>query len=152
MSVKTTIEALITAIQDGQLNTSSELRATYTAILNEMFAESILDSSTTQNQTTRSTANLSYIMRLRKVGTSINVSLSFTSNLAVVGNPQYLFTWKPTDYKPRNVGFKVQAFNSLNLSNWVILRFDDTGCYIMNQFYGTPNGTYECNITLEAQP
>ena len=156
MSLKSAIDATITAIDTGGLNSAAEVRTTLQAIADESYKTiSIQDSHTTTNIFTASNASVfQYSLTTKKQGGVVyvegfvrNVSSSFaTGNVAVINDPEYypasgvlvtkgITAWSITDNNSIvNLGISTTTNTLLILDNIAPSEFINfKGHYSINQ-------------------
>jgi hypothetical protein len=72
------------------------------AVVDELYPTVVTDSQSSETYTTKAGANLNYSITLHKSGNQILVKGTITNNTTLALDPQNVFTWKDTAFRPKS--------------------------------------------------
>ena len=119
-----TINGFITAII-----TQAKHRSSMSAVVDELYQNSVSDSNGSQIYTTKSGTILLYDINLHKSGNVCHIKGSIENSTTAFQNPQSVFTWKENQYKTKATE-SVISFTAINRSNSIQLSLSSSGLYL----------------------
>jgi hypothetical protein len=122
-----TINGFITA-----LITQAKVRSAFSTVSDELYPTSVIDTQVTETYTNKSSTNITYSIRIVKSGNIAHISGQITNVTGVFLNPQYIFTWKDTEFRPKSIVNNL-LFKAENSTSSVRLNLTDAGVQIVTQ-------------------
>jgi len=122
-----TINGFITA-----LITQAKVRSAFSTVSDELYPTSVIDTQVTETYTNKSSTNITYSIRIVKSGNIAHISGQITNVTGVFLNPQYIFTWKDTEFRPKSIVNNL-LFKAENSTSSVRLNLTDAGIQIVTQ-------------------
>jgi hypothetical protein len=119
-----TINGFITAII-----TQAKHRSSMSAVVDELYQNSVADSSASQIYTTKSGAILLYDVNIHKSGNVCHIKGSIENSTTAFQNAQSVFTWKENQYKFKSTE-SIISFNAINRSNFIQLSLSNSGLFM----------------------
>ncbi len=126
-SFLSTINGFITA-----LITQAKVRSAFSTVSDELYPTSVIDTQVTETYTNKSSTNITYSIRIVKSGNIAHISGQITNVTGVFLNPQYIFTWKETEFRPKSIVNNL-LFKAENSTSSVRLNLTDAGVQIVTQ-------------------
>ena len=114
------------------LITQAKVRSAFSTVSDELYPTSVIDTNSTETYTNKSSTNITYSIRIVKSGNIAHISGQITNVTGVFLNPQYIFTWKDSEFRPKSIVNNL-LFKAENSTSSVRLNLTDAGVQIVTQ-------------------
>lgn len=126
-----TINGFLTAII-----TQAKVRSSASAIVDEIYPNSVTDSQATETYTTKVGSGINYSIRIVKSGNVAYISGTIRNTTSGILPSQNVFLWKSNDFKPKS-GVNDLIFKAFNGSNPIDLFLSNNVLFLQSSILPT---------------
>lgn len=125
--------------------TQIKVRSSVSVIVDEIYPASIVDTQASETYTTKAGTAINYSIRITKSGNIAHVKGSITNNIGSILAPQNVFTWKTSEFQPKDV-VNSNQFNAYSQSGQSFARLFITN-NVLSVTNAMPVGTFTFDYT-----